>query len=266
MAHTNALPPTADTGLINGSMVSSSGGSYSSTTLTAGKKHLLRLINVSVDNHFMVSLDNHPFLVITSDFVPIVPYNATWIFLGIGQRYDVIISADQDPASYWFRAEVQDQAGCGANANNGNIKSIFAYSGHEGETPGTSATTYTQRCSDETTLVPHWNSYIPPQSNTADPTLLGTSLNQSHGADGSLTLYWQVNGSALNVQWDKPTLEYVKTGNTSYPYNANVIQLPSEGVVRPNPPSNALMTIHPLTSSSGPIGSSKKSTAPHPSG
>ena len=43
----------------------------------------------------MVSLDNHPFQVITSDFVPIKPYYADWIFLGIGQRYDVVINANQ---------------------------------------------------------------------------------------------------------------------------------------------------------------------------
>lgn len=43
----------------------------------------------------MVSLDNHPFQVITSDFVPIKPYSANWIFVAIGQRYDVVITANQ---------------------------------------------------------------------------------------------------------------------------------------------------------------------------
>jgi hypothetical protein len=113
--HANALAPTADNGLINGTMASNSGGAYAKTTLTAGKKHRLRLINTSVDNHFMVGLDNHIMTVISADFVPIEPYNASWIFVGIGQRYDVVITADQDPGRYWFRAEVQDSAGCGAN-------------------------------------------------------------------------------------------------------------------------------------------------------
>lgn len=43
----------------------------------------------------MVSLDQHTFSVIASDFVPIVPYSADWIFVGIGQRYDVVITANQ---------------------------------------------------------------------------------------------------------------------------------------------------------------------------
>lgn len=115
--HSNSLAPTADTGLLNGSMVSNSGdgGHYSQTILTAGKKHRLRLINTGVDNHFMFSLDSHTLTVISADFVPIVPYNTTWIFIGIGERYDVIINANQEPGSYWFRAESQDAAGCGGN-------------------------------------------------------------------------------------------------------------------------------------------------------
>ena len=105
-AHENALAPEADNGLINGSMTSYSGGSYSLTTLTPGSRHRVRLINTSVDNHFMVSLDNHQFEVISADFVPIVPYNASWIFIGIGQRYDVIVTANQAPGRSVFQSRV----------------------------------------------------------------------------------------------------------------------------------------------------------------
>ena len=69
--HVNANPPEADSALINGSMVIGGAGSYARTTLTAGKRHRLRLINTAVDNHFVVSLDNHVFQVIAADFVPI---------------------------------------------------------------------------------------------------------------------------------------------------------------------------------------------------
>lgn len=94
-------------------MVSSGGGKYYTSTITKGKKYRLRLINTSVDAHFMVSLDNHVFQVITSDFVPIKPYYTNWVFLDIGQRYDVVVSANQTVGNYWFRAEAQNQAGCG---------------------------------------------------------------------------------------------------------------------------------------------------------
>jgi hypothetical protein len=230
VAHVNAGPPTADTALINGKMVSSSGGSYERTVLTQDKKHRVRLINMSVDNHFMVSLDNHQMEVIASDFVPIVPYNTTHIFLGIGQRYDVIITGNQPAGSYWFRAESQDQAGCGNNGNNGNILSIFSYEGHETETPISSGSAYTQRCVDETGVTPYWNSYIPTGEIAENMTPLDTWLNQTTGADGTLTLYWNVNGSSLNADWSKPTLDYVKNNQlSSFPERANVIELPSQG-------------------------------------
>lgn len=52
-----------------------------------GKKYLLRLINTSVDTTFVFLIDNHNFTVITSDFVPIHPYTADHVVVGIGKNY-----------------------------------------------------------------------------------------------------------------------------------------------------------------------------------
>lgn len=226
--HENALAPIADNGLINGTMVSNSGGSYARTTLAAGKKHRLRLINTAVDGHFQVSLDGHTMTVIAADFVPIVPYNASWIFIGIGERYDVIITADQSPGSYWFRAESQDTAGCGSNFQNGNIRSIFSYEVHETETPISTATPYTKRCTDETELVPYWNSFVP-EADIPAFTQLDTAINQSTDANGDLTVYWQVNGTPLRVNWGSPTVGTVQSNPqySSWARTAGVIDLPT---------------------------------------
>lgn len=167
--------------------------------------------------------------VIAADFVPIVPYNTTNLFIGIGQRYDVIITADQSPGAYWFRADVQDTAGCGTNFNNGNIRSVFAYSGHESETPTSTEVSYNARCTDETGLVPFWDSFVP-QGQTGTFTELTTAQLQQQENDGSITLYWLVNGTTLIADWEQPTLEYIRTGNTSYPATANVLSLPNENV------------------------------------
>lgn len=53
--------------------------------MESGKKYRLRLINMSVDNYIQVSLDGHPFEVITADFIPIQPFAAEWLVMGIGQ-------------------------------------------------------------------------------------------------------------------------------------------------------------------------------------
>ena len=132
--------------------------------MEAGKKYKLRLVNAAVDNSFVLSLDNHTFLVVADDFVPVKPFYSTNLFLTIGQRYDVIVAADQPVDSYWFRAEVQDLGGapqgCGQNANNWNIKSIFRYKGAEMAVPMSSGGGYPQRCADEPTT-PYWDSFVP---------------------------------------------------------------------------------------------------------
>lgn len=78
-------PPSADNMLVNGSMTSASGGQYAVTNLTPGKKHLLRLVNVGINNWVHVGLDGHKFTVVAADFVPIEPYEASSIVLAIGK-------------------------------------------------------------------------------------------------------------------------------------------------------------------------------------
>lgn len=69
-------PPTASNYLINGQNIKLDGsaGSRAKFSFTPGKKHLLRLINTSVDNHFKFTVDGHTMTVISTDFVPINPY------------------------------------------------------------------------------------------------------------------------------------------------------------------------------------------------
>lgn len=72
-----AAPPTAHSALINGTMKVGTVGTYSTTTVQGSKRYRLRLINISLDNMFQVSLDGHDFEVIAADFVPIKPFNTT---------------------------------------------------------------------------------------------------------------------------------------------------------------------------------------------
>lgn len=77
--------PTASTILVNGTNKNALGrGRYSTTVIKKGQKYLLRLINPSVDTTIRVSLDGHKFKVVTSDLVPIVPYDTDWLLIGIG--------------------------------------------------------------------------------------------------------------------------------------------------------------------------------------
>ena len=60
----NGPPPGPDTILINGTNVNGNAGAYARTKgLIRGKKYRLRIINVSADDTFRVSLDGHKFTV-----------------------------------------------------------------------------------------------------------------------------------------------------------------------------------------------------------
>jgi hypothetical protein len=224
------IPPVADTALINGTMLnpSGTGGAYNKVTLTAGKKYRLRLINTSVDNHFRVSLDNHNLTVIQADFVPTNPYNAEWIFIGIGERYDVIIDANQAVGNYWFRATVM--TACGSN-NNPNIQSIFSYAGAADELPtSTSTNAAPQNCNDETGLVPYVVKNVSSANFLSEFETLDVLLDIGV-QNGVSMVQWNVNGSMINVDWEDPTLSYVASGNTTYPDDLNLIQLPTANTV-----------------------------------
>lgn len=224
-----SAPPPPDNVLINGTNQNAAGGGqYGNVQLAPGKKHRLRLINTSVDNAIRVQLDGHPFTVITSDFVPIHPYTTNWVLLGIGQRYDVIITANQTSGNYWFRAETATDC---ASANNFYGRSIFTYSGTTVADPTTSGVTAPSVCKDESPLSPWWNTTVPSSDFTSQVSSLDVDIDVSKVQTNNRSIVvWGVNLTAIDIDWEKPTLEYVVTGNTSYPQVYNLIELPTEGI------------------------------------
>ena len=216
---------TNNTGLLNGTMVSSFGGAYSRATLVKGKTYRLRLVNTAIDNNFRFSLDSHQLKVIQADFVPIVPVAKDWIFIAIGQRYDVVFAANQTVGNYWFRAEVQG-GGCGTNNNNGNIKAIFSYTGAPVVDPTSTASTYTDACVDETGLTPYVVKDVPSADFAAQSAELDINLVNGVSSNGENIVQWTINGTTMIIDWEEPTLQYVLDDNTTYPPNLNIIELP----------------------------------------
>ncbi|UNI13671.1 hypothetical protein JDV02_000393 [Purpureocillium takamizusanense] len=72
-----------------------------------GKTHRLRLINSSAEGLQRFSIDGHNMTVIANDFVTVEPYTTNVVTLGVGQRADVLVTAD-GPAdgAYWMRANM----------------------------------------------------------------------------------------------------------------------------------------------------------------
>ncbi|KAF3021461.1 hypothetical protein E8E14_008956 [Neopestalotiopsis sp. 37M] len=210
-------PPPADNGLINGTNVYRRGGKRYQTSVTAGKSYRLRLINGAMNTMFRFSIDGHKLTVISADLVPLKPYVTDSINVGMGQRYDVIVTANQKPGNYWLRS-IPQTACSAANLQTLNIKGIFNYDSVDVKTPkSTTSVSSRDDCEDEDDLVPY----------------VALNANQSEaqnvfdfGIDTSSGIFrWTINGSPFQTDWDEPTLQQVIDGSTAYEKSQQVVHL-----------------------------------------
>ncbi|CAE7032522.1 hypothetical protein CFE70_004627 [Pyrenophora teres f. teres 0-1] len=215
-------PPVLDNGLINGTNTYEGGGSRYNTTFTAGKTYRIRLINAAVDTHFKFMIDNHTMSVIGSDLVPIKPYNANVVSIGMGQRYDVIFTANQKALAdkFWMRAI--PQSACSESGNRDDIRGIVYYDAASAGEPSTSAFEFKDNCVDETKNIVPFN----PKTVGANPSLTANEP-VSVGLNPDKLFRWTLNSTSMVVQWDDPTLMQIMSGNKSFEQSNAVVQLPT---------------------------------------
>ncbi|KAI1501910.1 multicopper oxidase [Biscogniauxia marginata] len=210
-------PPTPENGLINGLNVWEEGGSRFQTSFTAGTSYRLRLINGAMDNHFKFSIDNHTLTVIAADLVPVVPYTTNMVSIGIGQRYDVIVEANQEPGNYWMRAI--PQLACGTNDMTLDIRGIVSYDGVDAAEPTSLMWTYDDTCNDEPLegLVP----FVPIDAQAAQvQEILDAGLAVVDGF-----FKWTINSNSFLSDWGEPTLEKVLNTGATFREDENIITL-----------------------------------------
>nr|3PPS_A Chain A, Laccase [Canariomyces arenarius]3PPS_B Chain B, Laccase [Canariomyces arenarius]3PPS_C Chain C, Laccase [Canariomyces arenarius]3PPS_D Chain D, Laccase [Canariomyces arenarius] len=244
----NGAPPS-DNVLFNGTArhPETGAGQWYNVTLTPGKRHRLRIINTSTDNHFQVSLVGHNMTVIATDMVPVNAFTVSSLFLAVGQRYDVTIDANSPVGNYWFNVTFGDGL-CGSS-NNKFPAAIFRYQGAPATLPTDQGLPVPNHmCLDNLNLTPvvtrsaPVNNFVKRPSNT-----LGVTLD----IGGTPLFVWKVNGSAINVDWGKPILDYVMSGNTSYPVSDNIVQVDAVDQwtywLIENDPTNPIVSLpHPM--------------------
>ncbi|KAH8846986.1 hypothetical protein MCOR27_008448 [Pyricularia oryzae] len=218
-------PPTLDQGLINGTNVfTSSDGTTTghrwNTTLTAGKSYRIRLVNGAIDTHWKFSLDNHTLTVIGMDLVPIKPYTTNIVNIGMGQRYDLIVTADQASTAdaFWMRAI--PQSACSENDNANNIRGIVYYGQASDKVPTTTGYHYEDSCDDEdpANLVPHLAKDVG-ASTWADTETASVAFNEEN------LFRWYLNTTTMVVDWKDPTVKQVASGNTSVFEKSNAVMV-----------------------------------------
>ena len=165
-------------------------------------------------------IDNHTMEVIAADFVPIHPYNTTQLSIGMGQRYDVIVTAKQlNSGNFWLRAIPQEA--CSETDALNNIKGIIRYDNSSTADPTTSAWTYTDSCADESSsdLIP----YV--AINASDNFAYSTSEEVAIEV-ASNALLWTMNKTSFHTEWDYPTLMHVANHNYTWAAKERIIHLP----------------------------------------
>ena len=148
------FPPSSDNNLINGkgnascSQAQARGynctpnAGFSKFIFQKGKTHRLRLINAGAEALQRFSIDNHQMTVIANDFVPIENYNTTVVTLGVGQRTDVLVTAnDNATGAVWMRSDISTHC---STTNQPHALAAIYYEENENSTiaPTTTATPY----------------------------------------------------------------------------------------------------------------------------
>ncbi|KAF2398019.1 laccase precursor [Trichodelitschia bisporula] len=213
--------PQPDTILVNGTMVDGAGnGHYQTLNVQTGKKYKFRLINTSVDQQLHVSLDNHPFTVVAADFVAIKPFNTTDLMIGIGQRYEVIITADQAVDNYWLRVTSGTQCN-GAPRIYGNtslvVGGILHYEGASSSNPTSTSFNISTDCLDE--------SFEPFVEHTVPSDTFASQLGELDLSFDRTIIRWSIDGSPIDVDWERPTLDYVQDNDTAYTTSMRVFEM-----------------------------------------
>ena len=90
-----------------------------------GEHIRLRLLNTGSTYSFYIRIDDHPMTVIAADCMPVKPVEVDSLQLNIGQRYDVLIKAD-NPGVHWIRAKTR---------NNHEFAAVLKYKGSQANEP-----------------------------------------------------------------------------------------------------------------------------------
>ena len=213
-------PPTAANGLINGTNTyNETLGSRFETVFEAGTRYRIRLVNAAADSHFRFMIDNHTLEVIATDFVPINPYNTTQVSIGMGQRYDLIVTAKElSDGDFWLRAIPQES--CTETDAVDNVKGIVRYGNSSTADPTTSAYNYTDSCADEdsSNLVPYLTVNVT-DVDVEDDEAVAVQVTDN-------ALLWTVNKTSFHTLWEDPTLLQVADGVSNWTAKERVVELP----------------------------------------
>ncbi|KIW35406.1 uncharacterized protein PV07_02104 [Cladophialophora immunda] len=199
---------------------------YASWEFESGKTYRLRFVNTGASAFETISIDGHQLTVIANDFVAVQPYQTEFVTIGVGQRVDVLVTANQAPGNYWLRAF---NSPCG-DTNGPYGQGIIYYTGSDPSTPPTSTGAQpplNSNCQNDplATTVPQ---YVMPVANP-DTTI---TITIAGAPDASGVFHWTMNGVSYDGDLSSSLLAEAISGQTEFAPQYNVYNTGTNGTVR----------------------------------
>ncbi|KAF1729519.1 Laccase-2 [Beauveria bassiana] len=233
------LAPPLQTGLINGTNTFGNGGQRLNIRFEANKTYRLRLVNAALISHFKFMIDNHVMTVIAHDLVPVKPYTVNVLGITMGQRYDILVTANQAATArqFWMRSIPLGLCG-DPNWKFNDILAIVHYD-EAWTKPSTLPYPYSQLCGDQTMkAVPHI------EEDVRKPDIQVSETTSFDKVDGYW--YWTLKQAPMLIDWDDPTLSKILRHDTNFQKNDSVIELPQANKTFYLVIKNPLFVAHPI--------------------
>nr|AYR00610.1 laccase 5 [Steccherinum murashkinskyi] len=234
--------PTSDATLINGKGRYKLGPPVDLTVITveAGKRYRFRLVNIACDPNYTFSIDGHNMTIIEVDGVNSQPLGVDQLQIFAGQRYSIVVNANQPVGNYWIRALPQP----GPPGFDGALNSaILRYVGAPEEEPTTTQGISTQPMM-ETDLHPLENPGAPGQPTPGGVDKAYNLLFDFDGLSGKFTI-----NKATFVPPTVPVLLQILSGAVA-PQDllpsGSVFEIPGNSVIEISMPAGVLGGPHPF--------------------
>lgn len=144
--------------------------------------------------------------------MPVVPYQTTIVTLGIGQRADVLVTANLTSASsVWMRSTLSS---CSLASQPDGLAMVYYPNASTSAVPTSQAfVDNTNPCANDdlSTEVP----YFPLTPTTTPAVTTDISVNFEINSTGNFL--WTMNNSSFRVDYNDPILFLANQGNDSYP-------------------------------------------------
>ncbi|KAF8990713.1 laccase T2 copper depleted [Cyathus striatus] len=153
-----------------------------------GKRYRFRLLSISCDPNHIFSISGHKLTIIEADGESTQPYTVDKLQIFAGQRYSIVVEANQPVDNYWIRAIPNSGlGGLSSTTANGVNSAVFRYKGARNAEPTNGdIVVKSPKIFNETELHALVNPAAPANANgEAD-----VKINLQIGRNGSL---WTVN-------------------------------------------------------------------------